>query len=298
MTGEPGSPQAPSDDGLLMRDSGPWAKDKLAIVACYLNAFARACSRKAQQWYFVDGFAGPGINKITQTNELVWGSPLLGLKTIPPFHQCVFMDYGRAEAEALRARTAFAGSRATVALGDVNSDLVPLMGDILDRRAPCLCLLDPEGTELKWTTIEGLAGFRRGPRKAELLILLPTNTGFIRMLPLEAELPDWAARQMTSMYGDERWRDIWLERRAGKIESGKATTEYVRLYAQRLRELGYSFVLDREIRSGGRHGQLLYFLIFATDHDAGERIMDHCFDTAYGEKELTLFKVDRAKRLP
>jgi three-Cys-motif partner protein len=226
------------------------------------------------------------------------GSPLLGLRAIPPYHRCVFMDSGRQEAEALRARTAFARDRVTVARGDVNSDLLPLMDRVLDRRAPCLCLLDPEGTELMWTTIKELAGFRHGPRKVELLILLPTHTGFIRMLSLEADLPEWAAKRMTDMYGDDRWRAIWRQRRADQIESREATTEYVRLYARRLRELHYRHVLDREIRSASRHGQLLYFLIFATDHEAGERIMDHCFDTAYHDPQLTLFRTERAKRLP
>ncbi len=36
------------------------------------------------------------------------------------------------------------------------------------------------------------------------------------------------------------------------------------------------FKLDRQITKSS--GQPMYFLIFATDHDAGERIMDHCFD--------------------
>ncbi len=73
VTDEQGVPAVPSDDGLLLRDSGPWVKDKLAIVSCYLDGFARASSKRAQQWYFVDGFAGPGVNKISETNELVWG---------------------------------------------------------------------------------------------------------------------------------------------------------------------------------------------------------------------------------
>jgi hypothetical protein len=35
-------------------------------------------------------------------------------------------------------------------------------------------------------------------------------------------------------------------------------------------------VLDRQIVSGD--GQPRYFLIFATDNDAGQKIMDHVFD--------------------
>jgi hypothetical protein len=50
----------------------------------------------------------------------------------------------------------------------------------------------------------------------------------------------------------------------------------VRLYAGGLRRLGYKTVLDRQIMKSTGHP--MYFLIFATDHGAGERIMNHCFD--------------------
>ncbi len=34
------------DDGLLARESGSWAADKLAILRCYFPAFGRACRKR------------------------------------------------------------------------------------------------------------------------------------------------------------------------------------------------------------------------------------------------------------
>ena len=50
-------------------------------------------------------------------------------------------------------------------------------------------------------------------------------------------------------------------------------------------------VLDRQITKAS--GQPMYFLTFATDHEAGERIMDHCFDRV----ELKLEPLARQARL-
>lgn len=295
MSGE--LPATPDDDGLPVRESGQWAKDKLAIIECYLDAFATACSKKARSWHLVDGFAGPGINKIRETGELVWGSPMLGVRTAPAFNRCLFMDAGREESETLSERTADFRDRVVVRQGDVNGDLPSAMYELLDRRAPILCLLDPEGAELGWETVEALSRFRVGKYKTEMLILFPTHTGFIRMLPVEGEPEPWAAAKLDYIYGTNRWRRIWRARQRNEISTDQATTLYVGLYRDRLAELGYpsELVLDREVRRGGRRGQLFYFLIFATTHDRGREIMDHCMDTGY--QQPSLFRTERPKRL-
>ena len=153
---------------------------------------------------------------------------------------------------------------------------------LIPRDAPAFAFLDPEGSELAWHTVTSIAAHKPKPyRKVEQLILLPTDMGFVRTLPLEKDLSDAAAAKITSMYGHDRWRAIYERRRAGRINAEAARTEYVRLYAQGLRDLGYEHVQERQITkegAGGRAGSPMYFLMHASDHDAGERIMAHCFD--------------------
>jgi three-Cys-motif partner protein len=141
----------------------------------------------------------------------------------------------------------------------------------IPKQAPVFAFLDPEGSELNWKTIAALADHKRGHSrtKIEQLILFPTDTGFMRLTPGYPE-------KVTRIFGHEDWRPIHERRQAGEITADQARTEYVKLYATGLRKLGYATVLDRQITKENR--QPMYFLVFATDHKAGESIMDHCFD--------------------
>jgi three-Cys-motif partner protein len=171
---------------------------------------------------------------------------------------------------ALSARTQSYGDRARAFNDDANKVVGNLLARV-PRRAPAFAFLDPEGSELSWPTVQALAGNKQGAsaNKIEQLILLPTDMGFIRLIP---DYPE----KVTAMYGHDRWPEIERRRRTDELSADEARTEYVRLYASGLRDLGYATVLDRQIKKA--NGQPMYFLIFATDHSAGERIMDHCFD--------------------
>lgn len=122
----------------------------------------------------------------------------------------------------------------------------------------------------------------RSRNKVEQLILFPTDMGFVRLLSLRKPLdPDFATR-VTAMFGTDAWQEIYLRRRRDEISAAEAREEYLRLYAQGLRRLGYRHVQERQITKepttpGGR-GAPMYFLVHATDNEAGETIMGHCFD--------------------
>jgi hypothetical protein len=71
------------------------------------------------------------------------------------------------------------------------------------------------------------------------------------------------------------------------------------MYAEGFKRLDYATVLDRQIKKS--NGQPMYFLIFATDNDAGERIMDWVFDRVHlrVQEELgqaTLFDMESRPR--
>lgn len=283
----------PRDDGLLIRDANPWALDKLAIVECYAAGFSRACSKKSLGAQVVDGFAGPGINRIKGTDELVWGTPMVCAGVEPPVTRVLAMDLGSDEFDALDQRTASMRGRVTVRRGDVNADLLPAMRDVLDDRAPTLCILDPEGMDVDFATLARLSTFRRGRTKAELLVLFPTHLGFLRVLTEKEGGFAWAPERLTRMFGTDAWQDIWERRKAG-LSAAEATARYVQLYGRQLASLGYGHVLDRQVRQRGREGRLGYYLIFASQHPVGGTIMDHCFDTRYqGDEQLSLFGPQR-----
>lgn len=149
-----------------------------------------------------------------------------------------------------------------------------VVGEVLNRvpvKAPAFAFLDPEGSELSWSTVKAIADHKRaaGKPKVEQLILLPVDMGFVRLMKTKPDL-------VTRIYGHDRWKAIHEDRQAGRITADGARTKYVQLYADGLRDLGYATVLDRQIAR--ESGNPMYFLIFATDHPTGQKIMDWVFD--------------------
>src|SRR2546425_10882784 len=69
-------------DGLLARDSGPWGLTKLSFLDHYCPAAIQATARKLQR-YYVDLFAGPGVNVVRGTRDAEYdGSPLRVLRYV------------------------------------------------------------------------------------------------------------------------------------------------------------------------------------------------------------------------
>lgn len=284
-----------ASDGLIARGGGgTWTLDKLEIVRRYLPEFAKVTTGKVP-FHFIDGFAGPGINVIE--GKEYDGTPLIGLKTDPGFTSCLFMDYDADAIDALNQRTSPFGSRAVAQRGDTNVDLIPLMKQHLGAWNPALVLFDPEGTELQWETVSAVAAFKTRRTKLEQLILLATHIGFLRLLWVKKPIPEWAEEKVTRLYGTDEWKTIHADRMGGKITSDQATTRYVNLYRDQLLGLGYEHVLAREIKDRGFQGRLRYFLMFATQHKVGEKIMRHIYNTVSAKSgvQLPFFRRERTE---
>jgi three-Cys-motif partner protein len=284
-------------DGLTARVAPVWSEEKLMILEAYLKAFAKACT-KVGGWYALDLFAGSGGNwsQVREVERL--SSPQIALQAgEPKAVKVVAAESAGRLHSALEARTEAYGDRIVLFKEDANR-AVDRMLRAIPVKAPTFAFLDPEGSELDWQTVHAIADHKRGHSrtKIEQLILFPTDTGFMRLAP---ERPEYVTR----IFGNEDWMEIYERRVANKLSPDQARGLYVQLYGRGLRRLGYDVVLDRQITKD--NGQPMYFLIFATDHSAGERIMDHCFNQVrvrvaeeLGQGQLfTLPEAPRRKRL-
>ena len=58
-------------------DIGPWSEQKLEIVAEYAAAYAKIFGARKQRtrfdWWYIDGFAGAGLNVSRETGAIVSG---------------------------------------------------------------------------------------------------------------------------------------------------------------------------------------------------------------------------------
>src|SRR5688500_12180049 len=88
------------DDGLLVRESGSWAREKLYYVSRYMSIFNVGMKNLWPQRAYVDLMAGSGRCIDRDGGEEFEGSAMLALKSEPPFSTLVFIEADEASAAA------------------------------------------------------------------------------------------------------------------------------------------------------------------------------------------------------
>src|SRR5690606_28563280 len=265
------------DDGLTMRESQDYAKDKLTILRGYISRFTTSMRNKLwRALYFIDLQAGPGKNIFDPSKDVMLGSPLIALETRYSFTQYRFVELNPANFQALQKRVDVSPQKERVTLfnGDCNYVVDDIVNEIkeldsrfIDGKWPSLNLafLDPEGLELQWQTVEKLGGINR----MDLIINFSTS-GFTRNAQqmFEAE----HATKLDQFFGTHEWRSVYQQ------VANKDATHIRRVmldyYKQRLTALGYIFNFERDILPDektflNRRGAQVYTLMFASKHDLG-----------------------------
>jgi three-Cys-motif partner protein len=260
-----------------VRPGGAQSRVKLGILADYLKQFAKA-SAKSYHRYYIDGFAGCGQGIDPSTGEQYDGSARLCFDVEPPFTRCFLIENDPARAATL-GDLADVYRNARVIPGDVNARIEEALAEI-EPQAATFAFLDPEGTQLHWDTVRRLAEHKRGQSKTkiELLILFPLQMCVLRLLNFKTgKVPQAHIDKLERMLGAESpWRLIWRKRLTGEITTPEETrAAFLDAYCHQIKKLGYAHVLAREVV--GDDGRPLYYLVFASDHDAGKRIMKHEF---------------------
>lgn len=246
----------------MPREVGPWTKDKLKVLEDYLPPYLTA-TQKATERIYIDAFAGPGQNILERTKETIDGSPLIALsakgKNGHIFDRLYFIDDDAESVMELREHVARLGQsdRAEVIYGDVNSQLPRLIRRI-NKRSPTFVLLDTEGIEPRWETIQSLADWR-----TELLINFPLGMSINRN-------PESAKTE--AYFGTSEWQRYWSGGRLSR------TSGLIRFYLDRLAALGWDQQPDHSRLVKGDGNKHLYYLLFASKHPGGRNIMKWAFD--------------------
>lgn len=257
-------PRSSTDDA---REFGGWAVDKLEILRIYLTMYRRVAGNGT----YVDGFAGTGTIRSGGSDHL--GSAALAINS-GAFKSLRF--YERPKNAKLLTKwlddnaSPNKRTRAVVTPGDFNRKiLLDLENDTIPRDRPCFAFLDPNSTQLNWSTVEALARYKSDctpPEscKVELWILFNTWQALLRLMPTNGKQPssDGLNRWLG---GEEGWRDLY--------EGGRGPTSFASRYAQRLQdELGYGLARTLIIRDP-KNGRPQYHMIHASDHPAAHKFM-------------------------
>jgi three-Cys-motif partner protein len=271
------------------RSWGYWTRAKLAILADYLPAFLTASSGKATEFVYLDAFAGEGKGTDRLTGEEFNGSSRIALEA-PEAGGFTRLRYFEQVSKAReledRFRAEYPNRDIKVYGGDCNEQIPRALDELRPYRwAPTFAFIDPDGMEFAWETLVRLAEHKRGYRaagsakreyKVELWLLFPTS-GIIRTLsldPTKVRLQD--ELRATRLYGSDGWKIIHKDRMDGVLDAQEAKDEYVNLLRWRLtHDLGYHRTHPLELKN--TNGSTLYHMVFATDNDAGDKIMSDLY---------------------
>ncbi len=264
------------------KDWGWWSEVKLEILQDYLRAFTTAVRLKSKEAIYLDLFAGAYDNKRRGGAGTFPGSARIALETQPAFTRLVFFELHE---KAIELKTSISqdrggDSRWSVIDGDSNQTIATALCLLAGLRwAPTFAFLDPRGLQIAWSTIETLANWRSDKKtKVEQWILLP-EPALARVLGLQGASGKRSVELLDRLYGTTEWRAIHQLRRANKINPDEMRSEFVNLLRWRLQHVLH-YKTTHALQIVNTHGSPIYTMIFATDSEPGDKIMNHVYSSA------------------
>lgn len=273
------------------RTWGFWTEAKLSILRDYLDSFLLASSGQRERVY-LDAFAGEGRGISRLTGEKFDGSARLALeaKAGGGFTRLYFFEMEDKAAELeQRLKAEFPDRNIRVIAGDCNDTIPTALAELKQLNwAPTFAFIDPDGMEVSWETLRQLAEHKRGYRpagspkreyKIELWILF-TAPGLMRTLAYdESKVRPEDYERVTRLFGTDAWRAIHQLKLRGEITPSQAREEYLNLLRWRL-EHDLDYDSTHPIELVNTRGNPLYHMVFATDNEAGKKIMSSLYTKA------------------
>jgi len=158
---------------------------------------------------------------------------------------------------------------------------------MLPKTYPVLAFLDPEGSELDWATIEKIARHKQSKRyKIEQFILFPSDTGIIRFFPRDPSKLTYGDKLDRMLPSPAGWRALYKLR--DELTAAEFRRRLLNEYVSGLKALGYKHVPSPRLVCKP-DGRPLYFMVFATDNEAGLKIMSAALEKVEATTLQTTF---------
>lgn len=269
----------PARTSLRFDEIGYWSEVKLDIVREYAQAYSRILAAQPKlKHVYIDAFSGAGKHISRRTGDFVLGSPLNALSVRPAFSEFHFIDLNPEKMEFLENEV---GERPDVFFhrGDCNQtflrEIVPRIRWENFRRA--LCLLDPYGLHLDWSVIETAGKLR----SVEIFLNFPVadmNRNVFWRNPEGVAKSD--IERMTRFWGDESWRDAAYDKSRDLFEFPERTDNetVMAAYRDRLISVAQFKFVPEPIPMRNSTGAIVYYLFFASQNRAGQKIVTDIFD--------------------
>ena len=247
-----------------------WTENKAKLIERYLLYFIFITKHGT----YIDGFAGPQepdspemwAANLVLANEPKWLQHfhlfdidpeqirrLEDLKAVQPNHD----SKGRKVARDIEIYS-----------GDFNMRFRELLdsGSISQKEAT-FCLIDQWSTQCHWSTVEALAKYKQpGFNKIELFYFLAVG---------------WLGRTIAATTKETEGLSAWWGRDDWKQFVGMKRTTQSQIFVQRFKqEFAYKSVKAWPIYEKPSGGNIMYYMIHATDHQEAPKLMARAYDRA------------------
>ena len=262
------------------RKWGSWSEAKLSLLERYLTAFTTAVRGKSPEAIYLDLFAGEYNNQRRDQAGTFAGSSRIAFETEPQFTRIAMFEL---ENQANELKLNIVQNRPNeqrwweIFPGDCNDTVTNALLQLERYKwAPTFAFLDPDGLELSWSTVEQLARWRSNKKtKVELLILFP-EPALPRVIGQAVKSGKSDVKLVDRVYGTKDWIAIYQRRFDDCYNPKDMRANLVNLYRWRLEHiLCYKKTHALEFHDNNKP---LYTIIFATDSEVGDRIMDSVLD--------------------
>lgn len=273
--------QQNSSCGLHFDEIGYWSEIKLEIVKEYAKAYSTILTKNQFKYFYIDGFAGPGVHLTKNSKQFVPGSPVNALNISPPFHGYFLIDLDGDKVEQLRTLT---NNRRDVQIihGDCNK---VLLGEVFPktkyedyRRA--LCVLDPYGLHLNWEVIQTAGRMKSIDLFLNFPIFDMNRNALWRKPQLLCEED---LLRMNAFWGDDSWR-LAAYRKQQQLfgepdEDVKlGNRAIVDAFCKRLKSVaGFKYNAEPMPMRNSKNA-IVYYLFFSSNKSVAVEIAGHIFD--------------------
>ena len=230
---------------------------KLGVLKNYLKSYVMRFSRFFSEYYYIDLLAGPGKNRIEETNDVVDGSPLIALKVKPAFTKCFFVEWNEWFAWLLAERTK-QYPNAKVVWGNCNDQISKILRYI-PAEAPFFAFVYPWGFQVDWSTVKKLSQKQR----AEILYTFHAREVF--------RCAKTSPEKLTKVYGTEEWKRIAENIEKRKLTASKAREAFKMLFEFRLKGL-FEYVMYSLIIRDSKNIPRYHLLFASNDIESAKKM--------------------------
>jgi three-Cys-motif partner protein len=242
-------------DGLPVLCVGPWAEKKHHYLESYCHISSDGMKNRWGRRFYIDLFSGPGLCRNKESSEEIDGSPLIALSK--NFTDFIFIESNRKSLDVLKSRVSARTDKRSIKYiaEDANVIIDEIISIVPQQDALVLLFADPFNVHLKMSSLQKLTEKLR----TDLLLHFPWGTYLQRVVSLMPDLKDETKQTIDEFFGTTDWRN--LSHSTGVIE-------YIRLYENQLRKLGY-LIGNNYPRMENSRKSTLYYLVFASKHQRG-----------------------------